>query len=94
MLAPFFARIFGEYVQIFRYFARTFDKSKLLGMRFDPYTTVSMDGFIVNYTFSNKYEKAKKTNFKTDLVNMGSCSFHTLCNAFSRKSSVAWIADF
>jgi len=29
-------------------------------MRFQPYTTVSMDGFSVNYKFSNMHEKAKK----------------------------------
>ena len=44
-----------------------------------------MDGSNANWKFSNKFEKAKETNFKTDLMNMGSCSFHKLRNAFFRE---------
>jgi len=53
-----------------------------------------MDGSNANRKFSNKFEKAKETNFKTDLMNMGSCSFHKLRNTFLGKNSAVWIAHF
>ena len=53
-----------------------------------------MDGLDVNWKFSNMFEKAEETNFKTNLVNVESCSFHKLRNAFLRKNSAVWIADF
>ena len=53
-----------------------------------------MDGPNVDGKFSNKFEKTKETNLKTDVANTGSCSFDKLCNAFLKKKGlVLWIAD-
>ena len=43
---------------------------------------LSIDGPDVNWKFSNKFEKTKETSCKTDLVNVGSCSFKKLLNVF------------
>jgi len=41
-----------------------------------------MEGLSPNLKFSNKFETMKEKNFKINLVHVGSCSFHKLCNVF------------
>ena len=54
---------------------------------------LSIDGRNINCNFSNKFEKMKETKFKTDLVNLGSCSF-TNCNVFRKGQCSIGSQDF